>query len=282
MLRPVSAAADTPGHLPPMRCHLVQMEIAWEDPPANHQRVRDLLTGTTLRRNDLVILPEMFDTGFSFNLDRTCDAEGRTLRFLSHLGATLGVYVHGSRTVRGPDGRGRNRATIIDSEGRVIAEYDKIHPFTYGKEAEYFTGGGEVVTYAWAAGEARTTVCAAICYDLRFPELFRRGLLLGAEVYALGANWPRPRAFHRRALAVARAIENQAFVACVNRCGHDPNAEYDGASVVLGPRGEVLGELDDRESVLSVELDLGALREWRDRFPAWRDHRLLGGDPHRK
>jgi predicted amidohydrolase len=267
-----------------MHAHLVQLDIAWEHKAANFARVRNLLAATGVQPGDLIVLPEMFDTGFSFNLSKTNDADGRTLQYLVELARHLGATVHGSRTVIGPDGRGRNRASVVGPAGEVLCEYDKIHPFTYGRESEFFSGGDRVCTYTWTRGTAgsvagapedRTTVCPAICYDLRFPELFRRGLQMGAEVFALGANWPSPRAPHRRALSIARAIENQAYVLCVNRAGRDPHLAYAGASLAIGPRGEVLAEAGEGECVLTVGIDLAALRAWRAEFPAWRDHRLL-------
>ena len=115
-----------------------------------------------------------------------------------------------------------------------------------------------------------------MCYDLRFPELFRIGLLKGAEVYAIGANWPASREYHRHTLSIARAIENQAFVLSVNRCGKDPQLEYAGASLAISPRGEILGQLGPEEGVLSVEIDLDDLHRWRRTFPAWKDHKLIG------
>jgi predicted amidohydrolase len=215
------------------------------------------------------------------------------LRFLCELSKELGVTVQGARTVIGPDGRGRNRATVTGPDGKVLAEYDKVHPFSYGRESEFFSGGDRVLTYSWTPsnqssvtgkparsapdnGEDATVVCPAICYDLRFPELFRRGMLLGAEVFAVGANWPVARAGHRRALTIARAIENQAFVLGVNRAGADPHLEYRGGSLAVGPMGDILGELGEAEGVLSVEINLTALRAWRAKFPAWKDHRLIG------
>jgi predicted amidohydrolase len=283
-----------------MRAHLFQYAIAWEDREANFARVRELAAGCGCVAGDLLVLPEMFDTGFSFQIQRTADREGRTLAFLCELARSHGVMVHGARTLLDERGMGRNVSTIVSSEGEVIAEYEKIHPFTLGapgeREADHFPGGREVVTYVWGGvsaggvsvggvgGGARTDgaggvcVCPTICYDLRFPELFRRGLVAGAEMFVVPTNWPRARGHHLRALLIARAIENQAFVLCVNRVGRDPFVEYHGGSVAIGPMGEILGELEDGEGVLSVEIDRGVLDAWRARFPAWREHRLLSGD----
>lgn len=271
-----------------MRAHLVQMDIAWEDQPANHQKVEALLASATTQPGDLVVLPEMFDTGFSFNLDVTADRESRTLDFLCNLAKSRRLTVHGSRSVVGEDGRGRNRVTAVGPDGSPLCEYDKIHPFTLGvpSEAERFAPGDEVVTYPWldAAGTRLTTICPAICYDLRFPELFRIGMLRGAEVFAIGSNWPSNREFHRRTLSIARAIENQAFMLSVNRCGRDPALEYPGGTMAVSPRGELLGQLESGEGVLSVEVDLDDLQRWRAVFKAWRDVRLMpaGGAADRR
>ena len=265
-----------------MRAHLVQFDIQWENKPANRKKVEALLSDVKINAGDLVVLPEMFDTGFSFNLDATADRDRGTLTFLEQLAATTGATIHGSRTVVGEDGRGRNMATITSPgdqaepaarRGRLACEYAKIHPFSLGRpsEAEQFAPGTEVCIYE--CGGAK--VCPAICYDLRFPELFRQGLLKGAELFAIGSNWPSTREFHRTTLSVARAIENQAFVLSVNRCGRDPMLEYPGGTLAINPRGEVLGQFGANEGVLSVDIDMADLRRWRSVFPAWRDHRLL-------
>jgi omega-amidase len=273
-----------------LRAHLVQLDIVWEDRPANYRKVRSLLTTHRVEPGDLVVLPEMFDTGFSFNIESTADTDvregerapesGATLDFLRTLASDLRATVHGSRTVIGSDARGRNMATIVGPSGELLCEYAKIHPFSYGRETERFTGGDTVVTYPWTrAADApvadRTTVCPAVCYDLRFPELFRLGLRSGAEVYAIGSNWPAAREAHRRTLSIARAIENQTFVLSVNRVGADPALTYAGGTLAVGPKGDILGELDNAEGVLSVPIDMLALREWRTTFPAWRDTKLI-------
>lgn len=260
-----------------MRAHLVQLDIAWEDRAENYRRTSAMLEAARdrIRPGDLVVLPEMFDTGFSFRLEVTADRDGATLEYLQSLAKQWGVTLQGARTMIGPDGRGRNRASVIAPDGSVLVEYDKIHPFSFGRESEFFSGGDQVVTYAWSPSVTESTVvCPAICYDLRFPELFRKGLSMGAEVFALGANWPFPRRNHRVTLGFARAIENQAFMICVNRAGNDPHLQYAGGSYVVDPKGTMVAAAGDDACVLTAELDLGLLREWRGQFPAWKDRKL--------
>jgi len=257
--------------------HLCQLDLVWEDRHANFRAVEEALDAADPHPGDLIVLPELFDSGFSLNVDRTRDKDRETLGFLLRLADDLGCTVHGSRTVRDCDcTHAENRASVTapgehaGAEPRVLCEYAKIHPFTYGREPEAFVGGNTVTTYPWAG----LTVCPAVCYDLRFPELFRRGLAMGAEVFVIGANWPAARQHHWRALAIARAIENQAFVLAVNRVGQDPHLAYAGGSIAVGPKGEILAEGDDRARVLSVPIDVETVRAWRSEFPAWRDGRL--------
>ena len=258
-----------------MRAHLVQLDMAWEAPEENFRRVERLLDGTDIGAGDLVVLPEMFATGFSLNTEVTADKGGVTLRFLQELAEDLGCWVQGGRTVHDCHcTKADNRMSVLSPEGALVCEYTKVHPFSFGREPERFAGGDRVETWEWTAGSDRAVVCPAVCYDLRFPELFRIGAVRGAEVFALGACWPAARAAHWRALAIARAIENQGVVLAVNRTGNDPHLAYAGGTIAVDAKGEVLGELGDEPGVLSVEVDIAAVREWRRVFPALQDVRL--------
>jgi len=286
-----------------MKAHLVQLNMIWEQAAANREKVAQMMDKADVSPGDFVLLPEMFDTGFSMNTKATAD-KGETLQFLGEVAAEFQVTVQGGRTIHDcHSAKASNVMSIVapaakagassgagatpSREGyRLVDEYAKIHPFSLGNEHTAFEGGSRVFTYDWVgvattnAEPSRLKVCPAICYDLRFPELFRMGLDQGAEAFALGACWPKTRQHHWRALLIARAIENQAFVLGVNRVGQDPNGafgnglEYIGGSIVVGPTGDVLGELADQEQVLSVEIDPGAVKRWREKFPAWKDRKL--------
>lgn len=256
-----------------MQAHLVQFDIAWEEPERNFAKVAEMLDRAPVAPGDLVLLPEMFDTGFSFNIKRTNDAGGRTLGFLLELADDLGVVVQGGRTVAPCHAcAGRNIMTVAAPGQRVLAEYAKIHPFQ--REAERFESGRSVEVFSWEA--AGLAVCPAICYDLRFPELFRAGLRRGAQAFTVGACWPTVRIHHWRALLIARAIENQAYAFGVNRVGKDPMTSYSGGSIAVGPKGDVLGELGDVEGVLSVPVSREEVETWRSTFFAWKDLRMVG------
>ncbi|MBX3363847.1 MAG: hypothetical protein KF866_03695 [Phycisphaeraceae bacterium] len=259
-----------------MRAHLVQFDIVWENRERNFRRVESMLAEASVAEGDLVLLPELFDSGFSLRTAETADHRQETAAFLARLASNYGATVQGGRTLL-PDREAKacNAATIYGPSGDLLAEYHKMHPFSFGREPEAFAPGHEIITYTWRSEAASLSVCPAICYDLRFPELFRIAALRGAEVFALGANWPNARQHHWRTLLIARAIENQAVALGVNRVGADPTLEYVGGSIAVGPQGEILGELGAEEAVLSVTIDPDAIRSWRSKFPALTDIRLL-------
>lgn len=242
----------------------------WEDEAASIGRASALIENAATEPGDLVVLPEMYATGFSMNTAVTADAGAG---FLRDTAASLRCTVVGGVTRLGPTGAARNRALVVGPRGEELAVYDKVHLFTPGKEPGAFEPGSSVALFEWAG----LRVQPVVCYDLRFPELFRAGLAAGAQAAVVIANWPEARGSHWRALAIARAIENQEIVIAVNRAGADPYQRYAGGSLVVGPRGDVLGEAGDAETVLSVEIDPGVVRSWRDEFPAWREGSPCGG-----
>jgi predicted amidohydrolase len=258
-----------------MNVAAIQFDIAWEDKPANHATVERVLEEARIDPGTYVLLPELTDTGFSFNLEQIVD--DRSGAWAAGLARRLGIWVQHGFAQRGPDGKGRNCAAIIDPGGENLGVYRKVHPFSYSGETRHYTGGDTILVRRCDG----VGVCPMICYDLRFPELWRFAALAGAEVFTLGANWPQPRQSHWRALVIARAIENQAYVVAVNRVGSDPSHRYVGGSLIVAPDGEVLAEAAGEAAVLTAELDPAALRRWRADFPALKDVRaeLLGSMP---
>jgi predicted amidohydrolase len=156
---------------------------------------------------------------------------------------------------------------VLFDNGREVARYAKMRPFKLAGES--VEPGAEPVLVE--CGEFK--LAPAVCYDLRFPELFRAGVKRGANLFAVIANWPTPRLDHWLTLLKARAIENQAYVIGVNRVGRDPNAEYPGRSQIIGPRGDILADAGNAEGVISAELNLPALESYRREFPALQDAR---------
>lgn len=257
-----------------MHIAALQYDIAWEDKPANHAIVERMLKNAKLPAESFVVLPEMGDTGFSFNLDAIVD--DRTLPWAIHTAKQNRLWLQAGYAVRDENDNppGRNCTSIINSQGEIEGTYQKVHPFSFGKEAEHFSGGDKLVLRR--VGDA--IVCPLICYDLRFPELFRIAAMHGAEVFTIGANWPSARQLHWETLLRARAIENQAYVIGVNRIGSDPKLSYAGGSMIISPMGEILAHGGEDKKMLQAEIDLPALREWRTKFPALQDiHKNLLG-----
>jgi predicted amidohydrolase len=250
-----------------MKIYGVQLDIAWEDKPANHAKVRKLLQKTPPERGSLVLLPEMFDTGFTMEVAKVSDEKtGVTRKFLADLARDLGVYVVGG-FVNSDAKSGRNEAGVFDPQGKELERYQKIHPFTRGGEARAYSAGSEIKTFRW--GEF--TVCPFICYDLRFPEIFRMAVRKGVNLFGVIANWPLPREGHWATLLEARAIENLAYVVGVNRAGNDPKYAYFGRSRIIDPHGKILAEAGREETVISAEVDIGTVEAWRKDFPALSD-----------
>jgi len=246
-----------------------QLDSAWEDKGESCRRAERLLERARPPRGALVVLPEMFSTGFSMDVGATAEGSERTAeKFLAESARRLGACVLGGVVTReAPGSLAANQAVAFDADGAELARYAKIHPFSYAGEDRRFARGSGVVTFPWCG----FVVAPFVCYDLRFPEVFRAAALSGATLLVVIANWPAPREAHWLALLSARAIENQAYVVGVNRCGRDPHVEYSGRSRIVDPRGRVIAEGGTDECVVSAELDLDALLAYRREFPVLAD-----------
>ena len=144
----------------------IQADIAWEQKQENCRRVRAMLNDARPSPRALVLLPEMFASGFSMNLDMTADDDGAVRRFLADTARELAIFLMGGVVTRRPDGRGENRAIVFSPQGKEIASYSKMHPFRLGGESDHYAAGDQIVTFDWHGA----TVAPFICYDLRFPE----------------------------------------------------------------------------------------------------------------
>ncbi len=174
-----------------------QLDIAWENKSENYERVRSLLSNRKLVRGSLLVLPEMFATGFSMNASAIAEKEdGPTDGFLRGLAREKGIYVVGGLVRAAWRGRFLNEAVCYGPAGRRVARYDKLHLFSPGGEARHYAPGAKVALFDWG----KCKVALAICYDLRFPELFRIAAQGGANVMLVIANWPGKRQAHWTAL----------------------------------------------------------------------------------
>ncbi|HYR58561.1 MAG TPA: nitrilase-related carbon-nitrogen hydrolase [Chthoniobacteraceae bacterium] len=246
----------------------VQLDIAWEDKDANFRKVRALVEAAAPAAGSLVVLPEMFASGFSMNLEKTRQGAAREDEtFLAGLAREHGVFVVGGVVSSGAGAMGRNEAVAFSPDGKLLARYAKIHPFSLGGEAQGHERGAEIVTFEWGG----FVVAPFVCYDLRFPEIFRAAARRGASLFVVIALWPVKRQQHWLTLLQARAIENQAYVVGVNRVGAEPEFFYAGRSVVVDPHGVIIADAGEREHVLGAALDPEIAAAWRHEFPALRD-----------
>lgn len=253
-----------------MNCHALQWPLAWKDAEANYAKVNEMLDRLAPEPGSLVALPEMFATGFCFDLSVVAEPErGPSLKFLQEQAIQRKIFLIGGFGGISADKRGANLAAVINPNGTLQTLYQKIHPFSFAGEHERFVAGESLGLFT--AGDLRGAVF--ICYDLRFPEVFRAAVQAGAEFFVVLANWPASRHAHWRALLIARAIENQAYVLGVNRCGEDPKVAYAGGSLLVGPDGNVLAEATASEEILSGKLEPKLLRGQRQKFPVLRDIR---------
>lgn len=251
-----------------MKVYAVQHDIVWEDKPANFDRVAALLAAARPEAGSLIVLEEMFATGFSKDLSRTREStEGETTAFLQQLAIKHQCGVIGGLISCGTQNMGRNEALVIGPEGQELARYVKMQPFTGGAEERVHEAGAQVVTFEFGGFK----IAPLICYDLRFPELARDAIRQGTEVLVYIASWPIKRAQHWVTLLQARAIENLAWVVGVNRCGTDPEFTYPGRTLVVDPHGNIIADAADREGVLVADLSLPVVTDWRAQFPALSD-----------
>lgn len=254
-----------------MNIYCGQWDLAWEDKPANFTRLRQLLARRSPpEAGGLLVLPEMFATGFSMNVDAIAeDHPAPTEQYLGDLAREYNIGILGGLARRGSGGQGRNEAVLVSPDGNPVMHYAKRCLFTPGGEDEHYESGEEIVV----ADFNDVILAPFICYDLRFAEPFRAAARAGAEILVVIANWPAPRLAHWQCLLRARAIENQAFVVGINRCGRDPSHSYPGNSLIINPQGTILLNAGNQEGIFEAILDTREVQAWRNEFPAWdEDH----------
>lgn len=272
-----------------MRVTIIQVAYGDSEPVAERiERVSALVSEQ--RNTDLVVLPELWaHGGFAFSswADRAETMDGLMVSSLRTVAKEIGVTVHAGSLIEradpgsvgsalGPQGRGLwNTSVLIGPNGDINAVYRKIHRFGFGAgETLLIEAGDTLVTAPLLGRDGRhlTTLGLATCYDLRFPEMFRR--LSNADVVVVPAAWPAPRLEHWRVLGRARAIENQCVIIQCNTAGSHAGQVMGGHSQAISPEGVVLAEAGDSEEVLTVDVDLEQVSGYRTSFPVLQDRRF--------
>ncbi len=244
------------------------MAVADGDVAANVTKAELLLRGvasgaaSATARPDVALLPELWTTGYAHDAWPVV-ADGHTpeiARRIEALSAELGMLIGGTMVSRRDDGALVNRFTLAFPDRRASVTYDKSHLFAPMRETEFLAPGATRVHTTVGS----TPAALSICYDLRFPKMYRASAHGGAELFLVASAWPEPRCATLRTLATARAVENQAFLALCNRAG--PAADgthFCGGSMVVGPTGEILLDLGREEGVGVAELQIREVRATR-------------------
>jgi len=248
----------------------IQHDIVWLDREANFARLEPMIAAAAANGARLVVLSEMFSTGFAMGdewASRLPEARGgASSQFLRAMATTHATWVAGScPELADGEALPANTLVIAAPDGAVY-RYEKIHPFTYGGEDRYFRAGSAHLTVEIDG----LSVSGFVCYDLRFADHFW-ALAGTTDVFIVPANWPASRAAHWSTLLEARAIENQAYVVGVNRVGTGGSLVYGGGSRIVGPFGENIAQGDDSETILYAEVSREMVVETRAKFPFLRD-----------
>jgi omega-amidase len=256
-----------------LKLALIQMDIVIGDPEANFAKAERMLAEAVSAdvKPDLIMMPEMWNTGYALDrIHELADVGGvRTCERLSAFAQEHGVMLIGGSIAEKRESGVYNTIHAFGRSGEELGSYDKIHLFRLMDEEKHLQPG--IHTGALDLNGISTGMM--ICYDIRFPELFRKLALNGAKAVFVPAEWPNPRLHHWRTLLQARAIENQMYVVACNRCGQSGDTEFFGHSMVVDPWGEVIAESDDQEGILTAEIDFALVDQVRARIPIFEDRR---------
>ncbi len=249
---------------------IFQYKIDSNDPKYNLERIKESACLAAKEGSTLLILPELCLHGYNYTsitgwnkwmLPSVTDMIGDIAR--SNSIAIAGSFVENVQ------GNFYNTFMMVNSEGLIVHKYRKINLFKLLGEGDFFAAGNEINPFNSTLG----ITGAAICYDLRFPEFFRKLAISNCRVMIIPAEWPKARIEHWKILLQARAIENQVFVIGVNCIGSVLGVDYGGNSVVINPWGEVVASLEENQGLITVPIDLDLVEDVRNRIPVWVDRR---------
>ncbi|MBZ4653333.1 MAG: hydrolase [Peptococcaceae bacterium] len=252
-----------------MRIALIQMDIAYGDPAANLAHARSVVEKAIKDKPDVIILPEMWNTSYALkNVFELADDHGvPSAKAMQELAREHNVNIIAGSVADRREDKVYNTSYIFNRQGEEVTSYSKIHLFGLMQEGEYLVRGNTRALFTLEG----ISCGVIICYDLRFPELSRALALAGMKVLFVPAQWPHPRMHPWRTLLQARAIENQVFVAAVNRVGKEGKAEFFGHSMVVDPLGEIIVEGEEKEQILIADIDLTLVEKVRTRMTCFSD-----------
>jgi predicted amidohydrolase len=242
-----------------IKISLLQMNIIPGEPKANRENTLRLINEAALQNPDIVVLPEMWTTAYQLEgIANICDKDGMpTNDIIGAVAKEKGLNIVAGSYASMEEGKVFNTAYIFNRSGNNIAKYQKIHLFKLMEEHKHIESGSQHCVFM-----LEDIKCGIIiCYDLRFPELTRKLALDGIKLLFVPAQWPAVRFDHWITLLKARAIENQIFIAAVNRAGEHPEDEFLGGSMVINPWGEIIAQGDYKQQIISAELDFNLIEQ---------------------
>jgi predicted amidohydrolase len=254
-----------------LRVTTIQTQLHWENADANHAMLEEKISRLE-QPTDVIVLPEMFTTGFSMNAKNLAEPMNfHTTKWMKNMARKTDALMLGSVIIKESE-KFFNRLLWVEPNGEAKI-YDKRHLFRMAEEEKIYSPGDKILIAEWRDWK----ICPLVCYDLRFPAWSRNKFdkttkSLSYDLLIYVANWPQPRSLHWQALLKARAIENLSYTVGVNRVGEDEKKiNYEGRSLVIDPRGEMLLDAGSLEAVNTTELSAEDLKNWRARFPAYLD-----------
>lgn len=254
-----------------LQISLGQFDVKLGERQTNLTTVKRLVAEAARQGSKLLVLPELWSTGYDLENggEHATPIDEGTFAQVSTLAREYDLYIVGSCLSWLGEGRYGNTAVLFGPDGQPLGQYSKIHLFRLMDEDQYLTAGEQLTLVRTAWGR----MGLAICYDLRFPELFRAYALAGAQIIFLPSEWPHPRLTHWRTLLRARAIENQLYVVACNRVGVSKGTHFFGHSTIVDPWGELVVEAGEGEMLLTAVIDLNKVDDARAKIPVFRDRR---------
>jgi omega-amidase len=242
-----------------MRLALAQLDIAFEDKLLNKETAIQFIKHATSEKVDIILFPEMTLTGFSMNTSLIGESHNETLEFFKEISSKFNIvigfgYVEGSSN-------SKNKYSIVAPDQGELVNYSKIHLFSFASETEFYESGNELNFLS----VFDFTICPLICYDLRFPEIFQIASKT-ANLITVAANWPIERREHWITLLRARAIENQCFIAGINRVGEGNGLSYSGDSMIIDPLGNIISNLYMEEGLVIADISPNDVTTVRESF----------------
>ena len=254
-----------------MKIGLGQLDIAWENKQENMSRCQNIMQQAKAQQVEFLLFPEMTLTGFSMNPDTYGETfeNAPSIQFFQQKAVQFQMNIGFGIIIKNGE-KSENHCIIVDEKGQIITHYVNIHPSSYGTESKFYSGGDHV-TFCTVKG---IPVSPLICYDLRFPEIFQ-ACSYQSHLITVIANWPTPRRCHWISLLQARAIENQCYIAGINRCGSGGGLDYSGDSMVIDPYGKIIARAKEGQYLVTAEIDDNIVTQYRKEFPLKADRKPL-------